>query len=132
MWNIIAVALFVVVILALLTFKRRQSAQRYVDIAIRTGDIAPIVEAAEPLPQRQRSLFFQDAISLLWNNWQRRMAAQVVREFAARHYQEKIAQFWLRQVLEVEPETAGEILDEKFLSNYYQPSVAATCGRASS
>jgi len=104
------------------------SVARAVSEAVAAKDIAPITETAKNLPEQQRSQFFQEATTQLWDGWHRDLAAKVAKEFVIQHPEERICQYWLHKVMEVEPETAGEILDEDFLKNYYLPEVGAACG----
>jgi len=97
-----------------------------------SGDTSELIQAANRLPRLQRSKFFQQAIAFLWENFQRPLAAEVVRAFAEHHSNEKICQFWLKQVLEVEPIHARKVFDSRFLKDHYNPEVANTCGCTSS
>jgi hypothetical protein len=105
---------------------------KLVSQAVESGDAAPLLAAAEALSPPRRSLFFQEAIATLWEGFNRPLAIQLIKEFGRRHYAEKICQFWMKQALEVEPALAGKVLDREFLDNYYQPEVAACCGKTSS
>ena len=107
---------------------RGSSAQAAAEKAAEAGSIEPITEAAGKLVFEKRSKFYQQAILALWNNWQRPLAILLVKEFADRHSSEKICQYWLKQVLEVEPLESRKVLDKSFLSAHYRPEVAKTCG----
>jgi len=96
--------------------------------ALEDGDPGPLLQAAGGLPTTRRSLFFQRAIAALWEEFRRDLALPLIRAFGEGHADEKIAQFWIRQALEVEPFLARKILDEDFLRVHYHPSVARQCG----
>ncbi len=96
--------------------------------AAESGTVDDLVTAAGTLPYKRRSMFFQAAIAWLWANWQRPLAAELSVHFAKQHGAEKITQFWVRQVMEVEPLTAQKTFDKKFLEQYYRPEVAKQCG----
>ena len=51
-----------------------------------------------------------------------------IRELAARYGDARIAQYWLRQALTVEPAISREIFSRAFVTEHYQPEVAAQCG----
>jgi len=122
----------VLVAAALWLWRSGAGAGRAVDEAVRKGDAEPILTAAARLPHARRSAFFQQAVSLLWDGYQRPLAIQVLKEFAKDHSSEKICQFWLRQAQEVEPLEAGKTLGKDFLKLHYRPEVAACCKKTSS
>ena len=105
---------------------------RAVDEAIEGQDPAPVLEAAGRLPEERRAGFYQQAITLLWEGWQRPLAVKVIKTFSLGHAHETICQFWLKQAMEVEPMVASKEFDKKFLDTYYNPEVAACCGKTSS
>lgn len=107
-------------------------AGKLVDAAIEQGSVAPIVEAAGQLGPVQRSALFQQALTILWEEFQRPLAVQLAKEYAAEHSDEKICQFWLKQAMEVEPLSAKKTFDDTFLKTHYRPEVAACCGKTSS
>ncbi len=103
-----------------------------VDDAIEAQDPAPVLKAAGGLPHERQADFYQQAITLLWEGWQRPLAVKVIKAFSITHAHEKICQFWLKQAMEVEPMSAGKEFDKKFLDTHYNPEVAACCGKTSS
>jgi hypothetical protein len=111
-----------------LVIRRGPSAVSLANKAAESGSVEELVKAAATLPYKRRSMFFQAAIAWLWNNWQRPLAAELSVHFAKQHGAEKITQFWVRQVMEVEPLTAQKTFDKRFLEQYYRPEVAKQCG----
>lgn len=96
--------------------------------AAKNGDLDPLLEAlARKRPSAQPTAFNQ-AIRLLWDMDRRPLALELVKELAARHGDARIAQYWLRQALTVEPAISRNVLSRDFLAQYYQPEVAAQCG----
>ncbi len=122
------IALVAVVVLS----KRGSTVSRLLSGAVESGDVGPLVAYAEALPAGQRSAFYQSVIAHLWDTWNRPLAAQVVKEFAKNHSEEKICQYWLKQVIEIEPLAAQRWFDDGFVKRYYNPQVAKSCGRTSS
>ncbi len=122
------IAMAVAAVAWFLVTRRGPDPIRLAEAAAESEDLAGLLDAARKLPYKQRSRFFQEAINWLWNNWQRPLAARLAREFAEQHGAEKIAQFWLRQVMEVEPREAQRNFDKRFLESYYRPEVAKQCG----
>jgi hypothetical protein len=100
--------------------------------AAESQDLAPILEAAAALSPTARSALFHDTISFLWRNWQRPLAARLVREYVSQCPDEKLCQYWLKQVLEVEPQAARDTFDQPFLTRFFRPEVAKSCGQGGS
>ncbi len=100
--------------------------------AIEMDDIQPLVDHANSMPKSVRSAFYQSAIGQLWDSWNRPLAARVIREYALHHGEERICQYWIKQVLEVEPLAAQRWFDEEFLKRHFRPEVAKSCGRTGS
>ena len=92
------------------------------------GAITPIVEAVEQLRPSARPTAYNHAIRRLWDEYERPLAIELVKELAEKHSSTLIAQYWLKQVLQVEPKMARETLPKDFLKRYYHPEVAAQCG----
>lgn len=99
-------------------------------LAVQTDDVQPLVEMASRLGPSARSMFYQDAIAQLWDSWNRPLAAKLVRAFALEHSDEKICQYWMKQVFDVEPLAAQRWFDEAFVKRHYRPDVAKSCGRS--
>ena len=97
--------------------------------AIQDDDIQPLVDHANTLSGPVRSSFYQDVIGQLWDSWNRPLATRLIREFALKHSDERICQYWLKQALEVEPLAAQRWFDEEFVKRHFRPDVAKSCGR---
>ena len=96
--------------------------------ARKQGNISPIVEAIERLGVGARPTAYNHAIKQLWDSYERSLAIELVRELAERHSSALITQYWLKQVLEVEPQLAHEKMTQEFYRLHFQPEVAASCG----
>jgi len=96
--------------------------------ARRERSIAPLVEAVESVRPAARTSHYNHAIRKLWEDYDRALAIELVRELASRHGSSLIAQYWLRQALQVEPDLASRLLPQEFLERHYEPEVAARCG----
>ena len=124
-----------VLLAVLLWFMRRRvdsSLMKALEEATSRNDVTPLLEAAEQLSPTQRSVFFQQAVLHLWNNWHRPMAISLIEHFTRKHPDEKIVQYWLKQAMEIEPQLARESYDDRFLKNYYRPEIAKECCQTSS
>ncbi len=95
-----------------------------------SGDIAPIVEVIDKLKVSARPTAYNHAIRRIWDDYERDLAVVLIKDLAKKHSDSLIAQYWLKQVMQVEPELAREHLSKEFLEQYYQPEVAAQCGSA--
>lgn len=96
--------------------------------AVKTGDLSPLVVALTKKRPAAQPTAFNHAIRLLWDRYERRLALELVKELAARHGGAKITQYWLQQALTTEPAISRKVLSRAFVSEHYQPEVAAQCG----
>ncbi len=92
------------------------------------GEPGPIVAAVEKLRPSARPTAYNHAIRQLWDSYERPLAIELVKELAEKHSKALIAQYWLKQVQQVEPELARKQISREFLNTYYKPEVAAQCG----
>lgn len=99
-----------------------------VDRAVQRGEIEPIVEVVEKKPESERPAAYNHAIRMLWDSYHRRLATRLIRHLAKEHVEVPIAQYWLKQLMQVEPQLAKQELEGDFLQRYYMPDVAASCG----
>ena len=82
----------------------------------RTGDLAPA---------------WDQAIKALWQGYEREAAARLTVE-AAQRCDAKIIQYWMKQIMEIEPGIASRVFTQAFLDAHFNPEVAASCGRCGS
>jgi hypothetical protein len=87
-----------------------------------------VVDAIERIRPAARTSHYNHAIRQLWDDYDRSLAIELVRELASRYPESLVAQYWLRQALQVEPELANRLLSREFLESHYAPEVAARCG----
>ena len=93
-----------------------------------TGDVGPLAQAIAATPERGQGNQWDQAIGQLWRTYERDTAALLVIE-AARACDHSIIQYWINQVMTVEPEIARERFTPEFLTEYYRPEIASQCGR---
>jgi hypothetical protein len=96
--------------------------------AAKTGDLDPVLEALTQKRPAAQPTAFNHAIRLLWDMDERPLALRLVRELATRNRDARITQYWLREALTVEPAISREIFSRAFVTEHYQPEVAAQCG----
>ena len=125
---LIAVVLFVVIVMVMIRGRRGPSAYAKLRRAKTPGDLDPVIRQVADLPTAARSLFYQRAINDLWAQYRRDLAIRLIHAFGAAHSEEKIAQYWMKQAIEVEPALAQKMLDKDFLEANYRPTVAKQCG----
>ena len=121
---------FAVIVLLVLWSRFATSVGGLVRQAVKTGDLSPLVVALTKKRPAAQPTAFNHAIRLLWDRYERRLALELVKELAARHGGAKITQYWLRQALTTEPAISSKVLSRAFVSEHYQPEVAAQCGPA--
>lgn len=97
--------------------------------ARKTGELSAVISAIETTPFAEQATQWDQAIGELWQSYAREEAARLVIEAADRSDAD-IIQYWIRQVLEVEPEIASTHFTQEFLDEHFQPEVAAKCGRS--
>jgi hypothetical protein len=101
-----------------------------VDQAAKSGDLGPLLAALQKMREGAQPAAYNHAIRRLWDGYQRELAARLARELARNFGTVPISQYWLRQILQVEPGIAKVQFDQEFLNTYYVPEVAARCGPA--
>jgi len=117
-----------VIVLLVLWRRLAPSIVRLVIRAAKTGDPGPLLTALNKKRPAAQPTAFNHAIRLLWDMDERRLALELVKELAARHGDVKISQYWLQQALTVEPAISGTVFSRAFITEHYQPEVAAQCG----
>jgi hypothetical protein len=99
-----------------------------VDRAIRQNDLSSVVKAIEARREKAQPAAYNRAIRRMWDGYQRKQAVELVKELVKNFPSVPISQYWIRQVLTVEPVMAKKGLSKQFLDTYYKPEVAARCG----
>ena len=94
----------------------------------KSGNLRPLALALTAAPEAKRADKIDQTFTRLWNGYERETAARLLVEIAPQ-CDAMILQYWMRQVLEVEPEIAAEIFTVGFIESYFKPDVAAKCGR---
>lgn len=125
-WWIVAA---VVALGALLVLRRPSRLEAGLDRARKTGEVAGVVAAIEELPEGRHPNLWDQTIGSLWQEYHRPAALSLMMAAAVRS-EAPIIQYWLKQALEVEPALAEEVFGQEFVDQYFQPQVAASCGRA--
>lgn len=98
--------------------------------AARRGDIDILIQAINRRGIYSRPAAYHHALRYLWHNYQRPLAAKLAHHLASNHVESAIAQYWIKEILSIEPQIARKVFDKKFLQTYYHPEVAAQCGPA--
>lgn len=99
----------------------------WADHAAHSGDLQLLLRHIETSGPDTANAWDQ-AITTLWQSYHRETAARLVVE-AAKRSDAPVVQYWIKRFQEVEPEIASEQFSDEFLAAYYQPQVAAKCGR---
>ena len=93
-----------------------------------TGELGELVSWVGGKSAAGQADAWNRVCSELWQQYERELVARVLREALPR-CDAKILQYWLSQVLTLEPEIAATVFDPAFLSVHYKPEVASQCGR---
>jgi hypothetical protein len=125
---LIAAVLFIVIVMVMIRGRRGPSVHGLLRRAKTPEDLDPVIAQAAGMAVAARSLFYQRAIGELWAEFRRDLAIHLIRAFGASHADEKIAQYWMKQAIEVEPALARKAMDQDFIDAHYRPSVAKQCG----
>lgn len=67
-------------------------------------------------------------IKTLWDAYDRETATKLIQALLERNDTAPISQYWLKTLLEVEPELARTLLGEAFIVAHYKEGIAAKCG----
>ncbi len=124
-WTLAAIVVFA----AIAWSRRAPSPASLARRVMKGADTSLVVMALSELPEAQRPTAFDQAVRTLWDAYRRGLAARVVHDGAPWVAAAPITQYWIRQVLEVEPEIAKEHFPDDFLKAMYDPDRAARCGK---
>ncbi|MFT5430249.1 MAG: hypothetical protein ACI9OJ_000922 [Myxococcota bacterium] len=113
-----------------LLWMRKPTLAKMTREAVKVDDPQALVTALSEMPEAARPTAFNLVVRDLWNTYNRGLAARLVRDGAGWLASATIVQYWIKQVLEVEPEVASETFDHDFLTAFYNPEVAARCGKS--
>lgn len=93
-----------------------------------TQDVKPILEEIDKGKSLDMASAFNVSIKTIWDAYDRELATELVKEFLLRNDKAPIAQHWLRQVLEIEPELARKQMGEVFIRDHFHEEIASQCG----
>ncbi len=96
--------------------------------ALEKHDVTAILKAIDSLRPQSRKTALNHAISRMWENYERQLATDLIMELAKRYGDSLIAQYWLKQLITVEPQIARQRLPQDFIQTHYRPELAAQCG----
>ncbi len=122
----------ILAVFAVVSSIRGKKLTKAMDEAIQTKSLAPLSRLADMLDEEKRPVFYQQAITRLWEDYHRDLSIGLVREYVEKHTSDTMAQFWLRQALEVETASARKQMDDNFIATYFVPEVAKDCCKTSS
>lgn len=98
------------------------------DRAGETGQVGPLLAALRRISPPSQPTEYHRVLKRLWDGYHREEAVHLAKDLAQRHREAPVAQYWLRQFLQNEPDIATEHLDAEFLAEFHDPAVAAKCG----
>ena len=93
-----------------------------------TGDFEPLIAYVEGKSSAGQANEWDQILGELWRKYDRELAARLLM-VAAPRCDAKILQYWLGQVLSIEPEIAEEVFTPEFVQLHFKPDVAMSCGK---
>lgn len=120
--------LLIALVVSILKWVNRSDLDKALKITRANGSIAAIVDAVLKEAKPRQATLWDQAIGTLWREYRRDEAFQLMIA-AAERSDAPIVQYWLKNAMDVEPELATRYFTEEFLTHYFQPRVAASCGR---
>ena len=108
-----------IAIVALILIKRRPDPlSEATQAAIESAKLDKLIEYLQSLPERARIGAYDKAIKEMWRAYERPLAIRLVKHLGVHHHESSTAQYWIRNVLEVEPELARKSFNKKFLEEH--------------
>ncbi len=117
----------VVLVIARLLFS--SNIEKLITAVAKGGDPKPLLAALAEVREGKQPDEYNRVIRGLWDDYNREEAVPVIKALAITHGAAPIAQYWIQQVREVEPDLARRFFDEDFINANFKPEVAATCGK---
>ncbi len=126
LWSILAAG---AVLAALVLWMRASAAplHKLAQEAAASGDTSALRSYLRARSAFTRPAAYNSAIRMLWDAYQRPLTVGLIEDLGREHAEAYITQYWLDQLLNVEPTLARD-LDPEFLARTYQPDVASKCG----
>ena len=107
---------------------RPNAKKRALARARHTGELGPLIDWVEQRPLVAQADAWDQLMLGLWQRYERGLAAALIMAAAPRS-DAKIVQYWIGQVISIEPEIAQEVFTQAFLAEHFRPEVAAACGK---
>ena len=118
---------FIAFVLVLLKMKPN-AISKAVSETLKDHDIKHVLDVIdESASVSKQATDFNTAIKPIWDAYERELACGLIKNMVKRCSNEPIAQHWLLQVAQVEPDLARKQFSEAFLKEYYKPDIAAGC-----
>jgi hypothetical protein len=121
------VAVFTIALVLIRTVTKSSDLEAALARARETGEVAPLADVIAEMPDDRQPTEWNQALDDLWQSYHREEAAQLVVE-AARRSDATILQYWMQQVVQVEPRIADAVFTDNFLETHFDPEVASRCG----
>ncbi len=93
-----------------------------------THDVAPVIAAIDEDKTVDVPTVYNSAIKSLWDAYDRETAAKLIKALVERNDTAPISQFWLKTVMDVEPDIARKTLGNDFIQSHYNEGIASKCG----
>jgi hypothetical protein len=130
MWVMVAAGVFCIGLVAAWPL-RRQTLADALGQARKLATPEPLVAYIQAQPAPLRADLWDQALGQLWQRYERELVARTLVQVAPNN-DAKIIQYWMKQVLEIEPEIAQAYFTQEFMDVAFKPEIAAQCGRCGS
>ena len=130
MWVMVAAGVFCIGLVAAGPL-RRQTLAGALGQARKLTTPEPLVAYIQAQPAPLQADLWDQALGQLWQRYERELVARALVQVAPRS-EAKIIQYWMKQVLEIEPEIAQAHFTQDFMDAAFKPEIAAQCGRCGS
>ena len=125
----ILIALVVVAIIALVLWQLGGNAlSKAMKQTREDSDPSHVIDTIDADKNADIPTVYNQCIKSFWDAYDREVATKLVKALLERDDKAKIAQHWLKTVLEVEPELARTILGAEFIQAHFDEEIAAQCG----
>ena len=129
MWAMVALGVFCIGLVA--APMRRQTLAGAVKQARKLATPEPLVAYIKAQPAVVQADLWDQALGQLWQAYDRELVARTLVEVAPGE-EIMILQYWMKQVMEIEPEIAQARFTPGFMAAAWRPEIAAQCGRCGS
>lgn len=126
-WIIGGVGVIFIIILLMMNIKGN-TLGKAIKEARKTHDVAPVIAAIDEDKTADVPTTYNSIIKSMWESYDRETATDLIKALLERNDTAPISQYWLKTVMDVEPDIARKKLGESFINAHYNEGIASKCG----